>query len=200
MEARAKKVLDTWFSDLDQSEAYFQRQSRFWFMGGEKVDAQLRAEFSGLLDEAMEGKLDSWAETPKGCLALIVLLDQFALNIHRERRLGYEASERAIPLALRILDKSWDYTLTPAERIFAYIPLEHAESLELQEKCVALFTRLADGAPAELAGFLKGTLDYAGRHLVVVKRFGRFPHRNAALGRESTPEELEFLASPQAPF
>src|SRR5947209_3383631 len=139
MDLRAKRVLDYWFSDLDQVPSYFQRQSELWFNGGNEVDEFIRKNFEKDVYLAVEGKLDAWLETPKGCLASIILLDQFSLNLYREQPQSYRQSEMAIPIVEKVLKLGWDWTLTPAELLFLYLPLEHSEKLEDQERSVSLF-------------------------------------------------------------
>lgn len=197
---RAKVVLDYWFGDLDHTPRYFAERNRLWFGGGEEVDGHIRSHFERDLTLAVSGRLESWETTPRGGLALIVLLDQFSLNLYREQPQSYDQSALAIPVTRRLLHSALDWTLTPAERVFAYLPLEHSEKLEDQERSVALFEALAQGAPATLRQPMEGYLDYAVRHWRVVQRFGRFPDRNEVFGRPSSPEELAFLASDEAPF
>lgn len=200
MSADAAAVLAYWFGGLEHTPEWFGARMKLWFMGGAKVDEEIRARFGALVDKAEAGELAAWRSTPKEALALVVLLDQFALNVHRNGARGYRCSEAAIPVAKEILARGWEAVLTPAERIFTYMPLEHSEELADQERCLERFRVLLEEAPAELKGVMGGSLDYAERHLRVVKRFGRFPHRNEALGRTSTAEELAFLASDEAPF
>lgn len=200
MDEKAKAILDYWFGDLDHSPAYFRQRNPMWFMGGKKVDEEIRGRFAEDVELAAAGKLSRWETTPRGLLALVVLLDQFALNLYRDQAQGYVYSDRAIPLALKALERGWHRTLTPAEKTFLYMPLEHAEDLGHQARCVGLFTELRAAAPAELAQAMDGSLDYALRHYRVVQRFGRFPHRNEALGRQSSAAEKAFLQSEEAPF
>jgi uncharacterized protein (DUF924 family) len=200
MSPEARQVLEYWFTGLDHSPAWFGERMRLWFMGGPRADNDIRARFAPLVERAEAGALATWLEAPREALALVVLLDQFALNIYRNEARGYRCSEAAIPMAKAILARGWEAVLSPAERIFLYMPLEHSENLADQELCLERFRAMAASAPAELAEVMQGSLVYAERHLSVVKRFGRFPHRNEALGRISTVEEKEFLASKEAPF
>jgi uncharacterized protein (DUF924 family) len=193
-------VLDYWFGDLDHTPRYFSERNRLWFGGGEQVDGEIRERFAGDLRLAVEGRLADWEATPRGSLALIVLLDQFSLNLYREQPPSYLQSALAIPLTGRLVEQGLIWTLTPAERVFAYLPLEHSEKLEDQDRSVALFEDLARAAPPSLRSAMLSYLDYAERHRRVVQRFGRFPDRNEVFGRQSTPEELRFLASDEAPF
>lgn len=200
MNAQAKAILEYWLGDLEHTPEYFQARMRRWFMGGRAVDEEIRGRFLNQVELAGKNGLEDWKSSPREALALVILLDQLSLNFYRDEARGYELSERAIPVAKQILKNGWDFALTPAEKIFLYMPLEHSESLADQEECVAHFTKLTKEACPELKGVMQGSLDYAKRHLAVVKRFGRFPHRNKALGRESRPEEIEFLSSKEAPF
>ena len=195
-----KALLDYWFGDLDHTPDYFKVRNKLWFMGGPKVDSEIKNLFAPHLERAGRGELDSWADTPKGALALLVLLDQISLGVHRDEAQGFRLSERSLPVAHRILERGWLETLTPAERIFVFLSLEHSERMEDQERCVGLLTTLALSVPAELRSVFEDYLEYAIRHRKVVQRFGRFPHRNAALGRASTAEELRFLSSRDAPY
>jgi uncharacterized protein (DUF924 family) len=193
-------VLDYWFGDLDQTPKYFARRNTLWFGGDERVDESIRQSFEIDLDDAVAGRLQSWEETPKGSLALIVLLDQFSLQLYREQPRSYEQATLAVPIAERAIERGWEFVLTPAERVFLYLPFEHAEDLPRQARSVALFAKLARDAAPELREVMQDYHHWAVRHERVVARFGRFPDRNEVFGRPSTAEELAFLASPEAPF
>jgi len=197
---RAAAVLDYWLGDLDQTAKYFAQRNGLWFGADERVDEFIRRTFGTDLDAAVAGGLRSWEETPKGSLALIVLLDQFSLQLYREQPRSYEQSALAVPIAERVLEKGWEWVLTPAERVFLYLPFEHAEDLAQQERSVALFETLARGAPPELRIVMEDYHHWAVRHHRVVARFGRFPDRNEVFNRPSTSNEAAFLASDEAPF
>lgn len=196
----AQRVLSYWFGEAPLTPAWFRERTRLWFMGGRKVDDEIRAQFGPLLESAGLGELDSWLSTPREALALVVLLDQFALNAYRDAAKGYELSEVSLAPAKEILARGWYAGLSPAEKVFVLMPLEHSEALADQEECVARMQALAGEVPPELREMFTGFVEFAERHRRVVARFGRFPHRNAALGRESTAEEKAFLASKEAPF
>jgi len=200
LDPRAAAVLDYWFGDFDQTPKYFARRNTLWFGGDKRADEYIRQTFEADLDDAVAGKLHEWAETPKGCLALIVLLDQFSLQLYREQPRSYEQSTLAVPIAERAIESGWEWVLTPAERVFLYLPFEHAENLARQERSVALFETLTRGGPPELRQVMEAYHHWAVRHWRVVARFGRFPDRNQVFGRPSTPEELAFLGSDEAPF
>lgn len=204
LDPRAKAVLDFWFGTLDHTSEYFSERMPIWFGdGGEKskkTDEYIRANFEEDLKKAARGELSHWEKSPKGRLALIILLDQFSLNLYREQPKSYEQSAMAIPIAERMMSQDFDQTLTFAEKVFLYLPFEHGETIEYQFKSIALFEQLARSAPEYLRDEMAGFLEYAVRHAVVVKKYGRFPDRNEVFGRKSTAEEEAFLASDQAPF
>jgi len=199
------EVLRFWFGD-SQDEA---RQLAFglprWFNGGDsqtgnEIDLTITEQFEYTVRAAHRGDLDGWAETPQGRLALIVLIDQFSRNIYRGKPGAFVADDRGQKLALDGLRLGHDRQLTRPQRVFFYLPLEHAENLSLQHMSVALFASLIDESPASLRGKYASFHDYAERHRRVIQTFGRFPHRNAALNREDTPEEIIYLAKPGSGF
>jgi uncharacterized protein (DUF924 family) len=193
-------VLEFWFP-RDNARA-----NALWWGKDPQLDAEIRERFGLTLSAAKAGQLDEWAASARGRVALIIVLDQLSRNIHRGDAKTYEADERARSLTLDGVARGHDRELAPIERMFLYMPLEHSEQLADQEQCVALIRQLAADVAAEpdvepgrrdrFAGFI----DYAVRHRDIVARFGRFPHRNALLGRESTAEELEFLRQPGSSF
>jgi len=187
-----KDILDFWFADGPDAfrPAWFQRDDVF--------DAAIRARFGDLVVPAREGALDSWAGTTEGALALLILLDQFPRNLFRGSAEAFASDPKALQLAQRVvLAARMDLSLTPAQRIFLYLPFEHAESMAAQNLSVALFEGLRDD-PRHAAP--KGAIEFAWAHRIVIARFGRFPHRNAALERASTAEEAIYLAQPGAGF
>jgi uncharacterized protein (DUF924 family) len=158
--------------------------------------------FAATVDVASTGQLDEWAHTPEGWLALLIVLDQFRRNLYRDDARAWACDGRALALAVAGIARGNDQRLPPLQRAFAYLPLEHAEDLALQHRCVALFAALCAmaGLDPEQRILLESFLDYARRHQRVIERFGRFPHRNAVLGRTSTSAELPYLATPGAGF
>ncbi|MBF8302770.1 MAG: hypothetical protein HW396_1051, partial [Candidatus Dadabacteria bacterium] len=154
------------------------------------------------LELAVGGKLKSWENTPRGTLALIILLDQFSRNIYRGTAKAFSQDSLALYVCLRGIEKGFDKRLHPVERLFLYMPLEHSEDLEMQKKSVEYFSMLEKlfPAPPSLASMVSEFKKYAGMHYVIIERFGRFPHRNEILGRKSTPEEIEFLKQPGSSF
>ncbi|MBY0270675.1 MAG: DUF924 domain-containing protein [Burkholderiales bacterium] len=193
-------VLDFWFGPATGDAATAQSQQKLWWSKNAEVDADIRNRFAALVETAASGKLDDWAQHARGRLALILLFDQFPRNMYRDTPRAFAHDPLARQLALAGIAAGADRELRAIERVFFYLPLEHAESPELQERCVALFTALAAGVPEADRKTFKGYVDYAVRHRDVIHRFGRFPHRNHILGRASTPEEIAFLKQPGSSF
>jgi uncharacterized protein (DUF924 family) len=164
-----------------------------WFKKDPDFDAALRERFGSMVETALAGEHQAWDRNPWGALARTLLLDQFTRNIFRDTPKAFAGDDLALQAALAIEPQL--PVMSPLERWFALMPLEHAESLPLQERCVAAFEALA--AEDERLG---SALDYARKHRDVIQRFGRFPHRNAVLGRTSTPEEEAFLQQPGSRF
>lgn len=173
---------------------WFGRDRKAWFEKNPAFDAEIRRRFLPRYELGAAARLSDWMQTPAGCLALVILLDQFPRNMFRGSARAFAADPLARDAARAILDNGWDKAMTPDERMFAYLPFEHSESLADQERCLALMQDIA--AFPETADLPR----WAEAHLVIVRRFGRFPHRNAALGRASTPEEIEFLKQPGSSF
>ena len=191
----AEEVLDFWFADAAEGPEALARRNRVWFAGGEAFDRECTERFAGILAAAARGELDAWKATPRGRLALIIVLDQLSRNIHRGEAAAYGQDDRALALCKEGLDLGHDRQLAPCERTFFYMPLEHAEDRDVQRLSVHLFERLAAEASEEWRAELRGNAGYAREHRMIVERFGRFPHRNAVLGRTSTPAEEEYLAA-----
>jgi uncharacterized protein (DUF924 family) len=171
-----------------------------WFTPDPAFDAAIRERFAGTVARAEAGELEPWRETPLGALALVIVLDQFPRNLFRDSARAFAHDAAARDVALDAEARGFDRALSSVERWFLYLPLMHAEEPALQERSVARFESLAATAPAELREALAGAADYARRHRDVIRRFGRFPHRNRALGRAGTPEELAYLAEPGSGF
>jgi uncharacterized protein (DUF924 family) len=183
----ARRVLDFWFAD--GPDGY----RKAWFVKDDGFDAACRQGFGALVLPAREGALDAWAETPEDALALLLLLDQFPRNLFRGSAEAFASDAHARHVARRVvLARGMDRALTPVQRIFLYLPFEHGEAMADQDLSVALFEGLRDTPSMAAPG---GTIDYAWRHRAVIARFGRFPHRNAALGRDSSAAEQAWLAS-----
>jgi len=194
-------VLDYWFGTARERPATLQEQQQLWFgretdtaADVDRRDTDLRARFGETVALAASGGLDDWSATPAGRLALVLLLDQLPRNIYRGTARAFATDAAARALTVDGLDQGLDRAMQPLERVFFYLPLEHAESLADQDRCVALFTALEADAPAGLEETFAGFTRYAHWHRDIVARFGRFPHRNRALGRPDTPAEAAYLA------
>ncbi|MFQ1757536.1 DUF924 family protein [Aeromonas veronii] len=194
-------LLALWFGDEADDVLRATRQAPLWWVKSSETDALLASRFGELAEAAAKGSLAHWAALPSGRLALILLLDQLPRNIHRGTPAAFAQDPLARDLCLKGLSIGADKSLSPLERVFFYLPLEHAESREQQARSVALFEALAAeqaGTPAQAT--FAGFADFARRHQVIIERFGRFPHRNDILGRTSTPEEAAFLQQPGSGF
>jgi uncharacterized protein (DUF924 family) len=200
MTDQPQDVLDFWFGPPGSALEIAERQTKLWFGKSLENDRAVAERFSATLVAATAGRLDHWANTPRGRLALVIVLDQFPHHIHRDRPQAFATDPQALAQSLAALDAGEDRQLAPIERVFVYLPLEHAESLAMQDRSVARFESLAHEADAEERALFDGFLNYARQHRDVVARFGRFPHRNAILGRRSTPDEAEFLKQPGSRF
>jgi uncharacterized protein (DUF924 family) len=200
MSPDAQAVLAYWFGTAGDDAEVADAQSSLWWDHHPAVDAEIRERFSALRAQAVSGALQDWTGTPHGRLALIILVDQFSRNIYRDNRRAYADDARARAWCQEGLARSDDLTLRIIERVFFYLPLEHSENIDDQEHAVKLFEALAGGAAPAHRKRLADFAGYARRHRDIVARFGRFPHRNAALGRESTPEERVFLTQPGSSF
>ena len=177
--ATPQAVLNTWFSEYARP---------LWFRSTAAFDRELKQRFGATVEAALAGGLRHWADTPTGALALVIVLDQLPLNIYRGRARAFAGEAMAREIAARAIERGYHSGLSQEEKVFLYLPFMHSENLDDQDRAVALF---------QAAG-LQENLRYAHHHRDIVRRFGRFPHRNAILGRESTPQELEYLNSPEA--
>lgn len=180
-----QSVLDFWFVESKGK----------WFLKSQEFDQTIRDRFSEIHKEISSGKKLEWAESPRSLLARIIVLDQFSRNMFRGTSESFQYDSQALLLAKKAIIKEFDKELSLTERAFIYLPFEHSEKLEDQEDSVKLFTTLKDGGE-----FAQIAIDYAIQHYKIIKRFGRFPHRNEILNRKSTPEEIEFLKEEGSSF
>lgn len=190
MNAEVDQVLAYWFGRTAAERATKQQQ---WFSGSPEIDDEIRGQFGELVERARAGELAHWGDTPRGALAWLILVDQFSRNLHRGRAEAFRCDPQALAWARAHLAHGRFDDLSPSEQLFALLPLEHAEDLDAQKECVARLIRLALRDQAAFAE-LREAIEWARKHLDVIARFGRFPHRNAVLGRPSTPEEVDYLA------
>jgi uncharacterized protein (DUF924 family) len=189
----AQAVLDFWFGAPTSAE--FGRARKAWFAKDDAFDQAIRDRFGALIEQTLRGEHEDWADDPRSALAQIVVLDQFTRNAYRGTARAFAGDARALAAASRMVGARQDEALAPFMRSFAYLPFEHAEGLAMQDESVRLFRRLAAGGddPGK-------QVDYALRHRAMIERFGRFPHRNEILGRQSTAEEIAYLKQPGSRF
>jgi len=189
---RYDAILDFWFGPKGDPVHGTQREE--WFKKEPHFDAQILTEHCEDHEKALDGYFDSWMGVPRRCLALIVALDQFPRNMFRGTPRAFAADAKALATAKYFVALHYDREMLPVERLFAYLPFEHSENLADQRKSVALFESIPD------CPYKASWVQYAVRHLEIVERFGRFPHRNAVLGRTTTAAEAAFLLEPNSSF
>ncbi len=185
-------IVDFWFGAPGSAERG--RSRAVWFKKDAAFDASIRSQFGAVHAEAAAGSLSAWEGAPASALALVIVLDQFSRNLFRGDPASFGCDAAALALAKRMVAAGWDGALLPVMRSFVYLPFEHSESLADQDEAVRLFTLLA-AEPGQA-----GLLLWAEKHRDITRRFGRFPHRNAILGRVSTPAETAFLTQPGSSF
>ena len=190
MSGAIEEIHDFWFGELDEAGLAAPDRNSLWFTVSAQTDTVCRERFGDLVEAALAGELQAWAERDRGLVALVLLLDQFTRNIHRGTARAFAGDERALALAQHAIETGHYQRLPAIHQVFLYLPLEHAEDLDAQEECVMLFAALSEvtGSP-QVANFAR----YANAHRDVIARFGRFPHRNAILGRDSSAEELAYM-------
>jgi len=179
MEMKPETLLDYWYSE---------RVSKMWFAATPELDAEIKQRFESLWEQAAAGELSQWAESAEGTLALVILLDQLPLNMFRNEAKSFQTEQLAVRLAKQAIARQWDTQLTKDRLAFLYMPLMHSEDLADQELSVSLFER---------AG-LESNLRFAKHHRQLIRQYGRFPHRNRILKRQSTSRERDYLSSKQA--
>lgn len=188
-------MLGYWFGEAWDDPAAIAGRGALWW-GGREHDAPIRERFGELVAAAERGELERWADTARGALALVILVDQFRRNIHRGRPEAFADDARALAICLQLQEDGRERELPPIARVFLHMPMQHAEDPAVQERSVAVFEALAEEAGEAYAGFA----EYARQHRDIVLRYGRFPHRNAILGREPTAEEAAYLEGGGATF
>ena len=191
MPSEPKEILDFWFGREDEP-GYGEFRDE-WFKRDEEFDRQVRERFLEDYERAARGEYDHWQEEPESCLALVILLDQFPRNLFRDNPRTYATDDKALYISREAVQKGFDRKLPPFQRHFLYMPFMHSENLADQQSSVTLFRQLAEEGGPDVT-------EYAEGHREIVERFGRFPHRNETLGRQTTPEEAEFLEQPGSSF
>ncbi|WP_165493665.1 MULTISPECIES: DUF924 family protein [Pseudomonadaceae] len=193
-------LLDWWFGPSSSAVESAAARNALWFGKRDEQDVEACERFGSLVEQALAGGLQDWSEHPQGWLAKVLLLDQLPRMIYRETPLAFAGDALAQPLVEEGVTLGWDRQLSPLQRVFIYLVFEHAENLPLQLRAMQLFGELSETAADAERELFAGFLDYAERHLRIIERFGRFPHRNETLGRNGTEAELRFLLEPGSRF
>jgi uncharacterized protein (DUF924 family) len=197
---RIDEILSFWFKEQELSAPQIDRRMDIWFGENPDFDDEVEAKFSDDVAGASTGKLDHWAEDPRGRLALIILIDQFRRNIYRNTEKAFSRDRLALKLCVEGAMEKKDKSLTPIQKVFFYMPLQHTESRKVQTKSAELYSRLAESVSPTYRETFLTVAQFAELHKDIVDQFGRFPHRNALLGRENTPEEDKYLAGDSPDF
>lgn len=192
MSTQIEEILQFWFGSMADGFPTGDRTA-LWWGASDETDQLIEELFGAQVRQALRGDLQSWSESPRGRLALIILLDQFTRSIFRSTPDAFSGDEKALALCQSGLERGHDQALEYAERQFFYMPLEHAEDIAIQDESIRRFENLLLEVPPHKKVLAQGSLDFAHQHRDQIVRFGRFPHRNRVLGRESTTEELMFL-------
>lgn len=192
---RVEEILTFWFGKVDENVFPSENRTHIWFDDDSSVDNDIRSQFSRDLEKATLGEYSKWENNARSSLALIILFDQFTRHIYRDTPLAYAQDHRALDLCLKGIERQFDHTITLIERAFFYFPLMHSENIEIQATSIRAYKILVDLSFSEAKGIFENFLEQALRNLDIIKRFNRFPDRNAALGRTSTKQEIEFCNS-----
>ncbi|MGE8187006.1 DUF924 family protein [Pseudomonas sp. NPDC086278] len=200
MTAPWQPLLDWWFGSCESPDEVAADKGKLWFGKRDSQDLDAQTRFGDWVEQALAGGLTEWAQRPEGWLALVLLLDQLPRMIFRDTAKSFAGDLRAQALVAQGIAADFDRQLRPIQRAFIYLVLEHCEHLAVQNEAVSRFIELLAQQPEADRAVFADNLDYAERHREVIARFGRFPHRNAVLGRASTAEEIEFLSGPGSRF
>ena len=197
---RIEDVLTFWFKEHALSAPQIDRRMDIWFGADPIFDHEITKEFANDVELASAGKLNYWADSPRGRLALIIMIDQFRRNIHRNTAQAFSKDTMALKYCVEGAMKKHEQDLAPIEKVFFYMPLQHAESRKVQAKSVLLYERLIASASPTYRETFETVLQFAELHKDIIDQFGRFPHRNTLLNRENTPEENEYLSGDTPSF
>lgn len=195
MNADADAVLETWFGNDQETPDAVDERARLWFAPDSSFDELIRDQFASFPDRALAGEFSDWAGAARSCLALVLVLDQFPRNLYRGSSQSFAYDATALEVCRDALARGLDGELSPLEAVFLYLPLEHTEDLHVQTQSVSMFRKLLGRASTQLTDRFESFLVYAQRHHAVIEQFGRFPHRNAVLGRRSTSAEIDYMES-----
>ena len=197
---RYEAILHFWFGELKSDQDLPDEKARLWFRKSDETDSTIKQNFEPEIEQAAAGQLAEWKASPRGSLAWMILLDQFTRNVYRGTAKSFAYDPQALELSLQVQEQGDEQKLRPLERVFVYLPMEHSEDLVMQQRAVKAFEQLLEHCPPGLEVAYDSYRDYAVRHLKIIEQFGRFPHRNEILSRQSTTEEIEYLKQPGAGF
>ncbi len=197
---RIESVLSFWFKEHALSAPQIDRRMEIWFSEDPVFDLQIEKEFAGEVEMASNGSLNHWGKTPQGRLALIIMIDQFRRNIHRNSARAFAKDPLALKLCVEGAMAKMEHSLSPIQKLFYFMPLQHSESRKVQAKSVEIFRRLAESVSDTERETYMTILQFAELHKDIIDQFGRFPHRNKLLNRDNTPEENEYLAGDSPTF
>ncbi|HEF4760466.1 TPA: DUF924 domain-containing protein [Pseudomonas putida] len=200
MNAPWQPLLDWWFGTSGSAKEVAAQKGKLWFGKRDSQDLEARERFGELVEQALAGGLTGWAQRPEGWLALVLLLDQLPRMLFRDTPKAFSGDIRAQALVAQGIAADFDRQLQPIQRVFILLVFEHCENLDVQNECISRYIELLEQQPESDRALFADYLDYAEKHQKVIAQFGRFPHRNAVLGRESTAQELEFLSKPGSRF
>lgn len=200
MSALIDEILSFWFGENPDDAQVAAQMASLWWGKERAADEEISQRFGSLVLDAEAGRLSEWLNTPRGSLALILLTDQFPRAIYRDQPMAFHFDAVARWFCLEGIAHGLDRRLRPIHRVFYYLPLEHAEDLSLQQRCVTLFQTLLDEVPDSAKPSFGNFLQFAQRHQDIIRQFGRFPHRNEVLGRQSSADEAQFLRQPNSSF
>jgi len=193
MEQRVKEILDYWFGNVEHTVLPSENRTQVWFGDSSAVDKEIKVKFADDIQSAINDDYAAWEGTARGSLALIILLDQFPRHVYRDTPKAYAQDQKSLDLCFTGIQKQFDHELSLIERVFFYFPLMHSEDIRIQSTSLRAFQTLVELSFPETRGIFDNFYDYAKRRNDIISRYKRFPQRNEILGRESTPEELEFL-------
>ena len=197
---RIDEILMFWFEEKELSAPQIDARMDVWFGDDPKFDDEIVKRFSDDVERACAGELDHWAHEPRGRLALILLIDQFRRNIHRNKPEAFEKDKVALKFCIEGATAKMNRDLPPIQQVFFYMPLQHSESLKVQKKSCEIYRHLAKSVSPTYKETFETVVRFAELHADIIEQFGRFPHRNKVLGRENTPEEDEYLAGDAPSF
>jgi len=191
--AKVNNILGFWFREVSSPNKISSQTVQKWFQTDSEFDKEVTLRFRNQLVQGLEGSYDSWKSFARGSLALTILLDQFPRNMFRNQPEAFKYDQKALDVCLSAIERKQDNELYPFERMFLYMPMEHCEDLEMHDLMLEKLSQLSQSCDSSIGELVRTWVHFAERHRQVIKRFGRYPHRNLVLGRESTKEELKFI-------